>query len=546
MKQILNIKIKSIFSILLFLMLYSGAYAGFNITGADSTIKFSGKVFVLAVGINDYSHFFGKAAIMKYCESDANNFVNRVKKDSSFKDVQSFIITGKDATKESIKEAFKGISQLASPNDLFIFFNSTFGSEGSVILSDSSTISAVEMYSWSQSILTARQLFYMDICGGDNFICKLKKYILQNPNVSALCKQDRIVLSIGTAYETSKLSGGVLTMSYVRNCGVSLFKIFSDSNRCKIKFLYDLYYGDSLIKRQNEFEIEYFSEKDFYKSLIENDTKRTINLIPDDETEKDKNIIKKGETLCLIIGVKDYENVKPLNNTLNDAGEIKNVLSDKYNTKIIYLTNPTYDEFSLKLIQIQNDYKFEAGSQFILYAAAHGAKNELGEGCLLLKDSKIEKGILKNAFLLTSIKRFVGQLGCTNSLMLIDICHSGTMFDEENCVEPAAIEIPKNSQIFNEKLSPASAAYKNFLNQTTKIFIGSSNDQEAADGTGNHSPFAKVILDFLNGNTLPVIDSYYLQKSIEENIMKEGSISIPQFCMYGGCKKDGRFLFIKK
>jgi hypothetical protein len=45
---------------------------------------------------------------------------------------------------------------------------------------------------------------------------------------------------------------------------------------------------------------------------------------------------------------------------------------------------------------------------------------------------------------------------------------------------------------------------------------------------------------------LPVVDSFYLQNSIEKGVMEEGAISFPVFCSYNSVSSDGRFLFIRK
>jgi hypothetical protein len=141
------------------------------------------------------------------------------------------------------------------------------------------------------------------------------------------------------------------------------------------------------------------------------------------------------------------------------------------------------------------------------------------------------------------LRRIITSFGATNTLMIMDICHSGLAFTD-NCQSPTSIEIPLNSPIFTSPFSHNSPAYKNFLNQESNLYFGSSRDQESADGSGPNSPFATVLISFLQSNNLPVIDSYHLQKLIETKVMAEGAISLPTFCAYNG-KTDGRFLFIQ-
>ena len=527
--------IHAIFTIILSLFCFS--YSCAEISPAVQP-----KAYMLAVGINDHSSF----PPINTCESDAAKFVGRIKTDGSFTELQAALLLGKQATKDGIREVLISISKSAAPEDVFIFYDASLAAGGSILLSDSSTITPAEIYTWSQSILTARQLFYLDIRDGDEFIGQLKNHFQQNPDVSALCKQNRVILyAASPAFISEGNEGGLLTNLYIKNSTLKISDIFSDPSRTRTELFSEIVSRGTNkgLDDLGAVETEGFSEKEYQENIL-----RGTEVISDQtKSLGNDSVINKGETLCLIIGIKDYDFIRPpLKNTLNDARALRSILSTNYKTKTIPLENPTYDEFMLKLVEIQNKYKFEDGSQFLFFAAAHGCKDELGFGCLLLRDSKQEISLLKNAMRLIILKRFIGQLNCTNSLILLDICHSGTMLDDENCVKPSALEIPMTSRIYNEKLSPRSVAYKNFLNQKTKIFISSSNDQEAADGAGTNSPFAAVVLDFLKKNTLPVIDSYYLQKAIEQNIMTAEAISIPQFCMYGGCKDDGRFLFFRK
>lgn len=304
----------------------------------------------------------------------------------------------------------------------------------------------------------------------------------------------------------------------------------------------------TLLKNGNTMQIDFFSEKEFYTAVMpqrQSDTRATItgNTTPV-VTEKKKIHVRKGETLSLLIGCKNFTGFNTLANTLNDAKAIQQVLEQKYWHKTILMEDPDFAGFREMLLSIKEDYEFEEGSQFLFYAATHGAKDENGSGTMVFKDSRLEGKFLDKTYSLTSIKKAISQLNCTNSLMLIDICHSGTMFDDGTCIKPNAIEIPENSPIFTTKGTDG-PAFKNFLNQKTNIFIGSSTDQEAADGKTDHSPFATVVLRFLEQNSLPVTDSYYLQNAIQKNVMKEGAISVPMFCTYA-CKDDGRFLFIHK
>jgi hypothetical protein len=513
-----------------------------GVSPANSKEGFSGKVYLIAVGVNDYSRVRSFRSLST-AEKDAIQFRERLKKDSSIKTVTAFNFDSKHS-KADVLAAFDEIAKIADPADALIFFAAGQSFDGKLFLSDSSTLSASELFRKSETIFAIRQLFYLDACHGEQFTGDLKRQLMKRPDESALGNLNRIVLGVkGNAYEMR--DGGVFCLSYTKS-NIKLMDIFSKLNRLQVRVLNDLYY--QIEKMMPMMSIDFFSEKEFYTAVMpskQSDTRATITGgVTSDKEEKKKIRIRKGETLSLLIGCKNFTYFNALGNTLNDASRIKTILEKKYRHKTVLLEDPTFAQFRETLFSLKEDYEFEEGSQFLFYAATHGAKDENGSGAMVFKDSKMEGKFLEKTYSLTSIKKAISQLSCTNTMMLIDICHSGTMFDDGTCIKPNAIEIPVTSPIFTTAGADG-PAFRNFLNQKTNIFIGSSTDQEAADGKTDHSPFATVVLRFLEQNTLPVIDSYHLQSTIQQNVMKEGAISIPMFCTYA-CKDDGRFLFIRK
>jgi hypothetical protein len=521
-------------------------YAVFMLLGikvwAGSGVKvpkdFSGKVHLVAIGINDYQKILNAKFIS--AEKDVQSFLARLKSDTVFTEWDEYLFFS-NAKKDKIIETMQEVSKKSNQNDLFIFFFAGLANfNGDLVLADSTFISASELFFASQNIICARQLFYMDASFGENFLAEFRDKLIKCSDENQISKSNRVIIaSEGYSYETQE--GGAVTLSYAKNSKLRIMDIFSDSNRTRTKFLNGLYgytEGD-----KNKLELIFFSEKEFSWNPKNEAFTRSGNDNQSSSLEKSR-IITKGETLCFIMGCSNFNQFNHLSNPVKDARALQEILASKYNTHIIYLENPTASEFRRKLLEIRNTYQFKEGSQFLFFAATHGAKDENGVGQMIFKDSYFDEDLLQNTYSLSGIKKAISQFNCTNSLMLVDICHSGTMFDDGSCIKPNAMEIPKNSPIFqsNDYQSPA---FVNFLNQKTNIFIGSSSDQVATDGEGNHSPFAEVLIDFLKNNNLPVIDSYYLEKEIRENVMKKGSISIPIFCNYS-CKDDGRFLFIRK
>jgi hypothetical protein len=268
----------------------------------------------------------------------------------------------------------------------------------------------------------------------------------------------------------------------------------------------------------------------------------------EEEEEENKFVIKQGETLCLILGVQEFDNFTNLPNAINDAKGVSEVLKEKYLTKIIDLENPTSIDFKSKLAEIQDNYTFETGSQFLFFAATHGVSSRFGEQMLIFKDSKSgeNEGDYENVFLSRTLQRTItNTISPTNTLMILDVCYGGAEF-EGSCASPNSVPIPLTNPLFSTPF-PAEL-HSNLLTEKENIFISSSGNQTASDGEENNSPFTKLFLKFLNENSSPLSDNYYLQESLSyEKLLAENAFSEPMFCSYNcNPSKNNRFLFIKK
>ena len=299
----------------------------------------------------------------------------------------------------------------------------------------------------------------------------------------------------------------------------------------------------------NNVNIGIFSEREFVNEYLETkyENRGSTSQFIDQKSET-RIAIKKGETFCIILGNHKFDtpSFPELNNVKNDVFKIEDVLKSNYKTTTLLLTDITYQEFLDTIYYINSNYKFEKGSQILFYAASHGYKdNFLGSGNLVFTDTKKGK-FIQSAIDLRILKQMITGFGATNTLMLMDICFSGLAFESEICNEPSKDSIPLNSQIFTKKFNESSPAFFNFLKKPSNLYYSSSRDQEAADGLGDNSPFATVVIKFLEDNNLPVIDSYHLQERINKDAFKYGAISFPKFCSYN-CEvsPEARFLFIQ-
>jgi hypothetical protein len=535
---------------LLIILLYSlNAFSG-NIPEVLDSIhsKFSGKAYIISIGVDNYndSNFD-----LKYCQSDADYFLKSISRDTSIRELKKYIFRN-NSTKDQVKAAFTEVEKIATKNDLFIFYYSGM-SNGIVLKLTNENISFEEVFVLSQNIFSERQIYISDASDGSQFGISFRDFLKKKPLEKISTKINRVLISLKTdSYELSAgpnlkdsdFAGGQLTGS-LSNSKFKISTIFNKLNQTDkfwTEFKHDIYQTYDI-----QFplpDISIFSEQD-YLSEIKKEVKRGIVFSKIEEESVDKTIIKKGETLCILVGNQNFEKLNRLPNVMNDVLEIEKTLKNMYESNIILLKDIDYKTFVDTLIYIKEKYKFEEGSQLLFFSASHGLKDKFGLGYLCFTNTKINDN-MATSFELQTLKRCISNFGATNTLMIMDICHSGLAFEENNCNNPSAQEISLKNPLFTSSFNENSPAYKNLFNQTSNLYFGSSRDQEAADGRGANSPFATALISFLNNNNLPVIDSYHLQKSILNNkVIKEEAISFPTFCSYN-CKPDGRFLFIRK
>ncbi len=532
--------------ILALIFISNQSFAGIIADTLNVHSTFSGRAYVISIGVDKYAE---SKFNLRFCQSDADYFLKSLERDTTIKEILKYTVRN-DGTKEQLISAFKQVTENSNKHDLFIFYYAGMSNGKSLRLTNED-LKYEEVFTLSQNIFAERQIYISDASDGKQFGNSFQQFLKKKPLEKISTKINRVLLSLNTvSFELQKganlkdslFAGGQLTGG-ISNSKFSLTSIFnnlSHSDKFWTEFKYEIY---EAYKNETNFpDIFIFPEQDFLAEIKKESTRGVVINLNEKKTDE-KITVKKGETLSIIVGNQTFEKLPRLPNVMNDITRINSILTERYRTNTLLLKDVSYKTFRDTLNFIKQAYTFEEGSQILFITASHGIKDIFGLGYLCFTDTKTDDNT--TSYELQNLKRVISSLGATNTLMIMDICHSGLAFEENNCTKPITPEIPLKSPIFTTSFNQYSPAYKNFLNQESNLYFGSSRDQEASDGLGSNSPFASVIISFLESNKLPVIDSYHLKKSIEEKIMEEGAISFPTFCSYN-CKPDGRFLFIRK
>jgi WD40 repeat protein len=187
-----------------------------------------------------------------------------------------------------------------------------------------------------------------------------------------------------------------------------------------------------------------------------------------------------SKNYLLAIGIDNYAYWPQLKNAVNDAISFQEVLNKKYNFKeenITIITNEKATKQNMieafkKVIE-----KVGPNDKLIIYFSGHGFyDNLLNEGYWITQDSKkgTEADYLPNSFLIKMFK----QINAKHIFLIADACFSGSLF----------IDTQRGN-------------LENAIQSKSRWGLTSGRLEFVDDGRqGEHSPFAKYILEYLNNN----------------------------------------------
>jgi len=101
---------------ILFILFSTKVFSGIPIPEAHS--KFSGKVFVISIGVDKYVN---PICELNFCQSDADYFLKFLERDTSIKEIIKYTLRD-DSTKDQLISAFNEVAKHATMHDLFIFY----------------------------------------------------------------------------------------------------------------------------------------------------------------------------------------------------------------------------------------------------------------------------------------------------------------------------------------------------------------------------------------------------------------------------------------
>lgn len=232
-----------------------------------------------------------------------------------------------------------------------------------------------------------------------------------------------------------------------------------------------------------------------------------------------------GRYYALLLAAQNYEEFNKLQNPIDDARKLREVLVKKYLFKesdVVLIENPTrtmmidsLDSFSLKM---------SANDNLIVFYAGHGKLRTLGnEGCWIPVDGKRHS----SANYVSSgeiLKRFQG-IKARHVLLLIDACFSGSIFEEMTATR-----------------AEDNAANKYGRHSRKAMTSG------ALEEVSDKSLFMKLLIDELSSNRSPFLTASSLFHAVQDSLENvTGYTQVPQFQnLQTDLNEGGDFIFVRR
>ena len=243
---------------------------------------------------------------------------------------------------------------------------------------------------------------------------------------------------------------------------------------------------------------------------------------------------------ALLIGINKYEApLVSLDTAVNDAEVLKKILDEKYGFETEILINPTRDEIFDKMDYYTNT--LSENDNFLLYFAGHGqfdAHYDENDKCIndtgdcnasfwlpSNADSNSKSQWISNLV----ISSWVKSLKSKHALVIADSCYAGAM----SRGSPTKIRGEDTKKYFERLLSK----------QSRKVLASGGKEPVYDGGGGDHSVFAKALLDVLDENS-GYLETHALFDIIRRKVIVN-SPQTPEYEIIHGAGDDGgEFVFV--
>ncbi|HUL07414.1 MAG TPA: caspase family protein [Candidatus Acidoferrum sp.] len=244
-----------------------------------------------------------------------------------------------------------------------------------------------------------------------------------------------------------------------------------------------------------------------------------------------------GKYYALVIGNNNYGKLPKLTTPIADAEAIAGVLKDKYGFEVTLLKDANRYDILEALNQMRE--KLTEHDNLLIYYAGHGELDKVNQrGNWLPIDA--EPNSSANWIPTYQVTDILNQMSARHVLIVADSCYSGTL---------------TRSALTRLEAGKSPEAWANWVkvmvDKRSRTALTSGGVAPVLDaGAGNHSIFAKALLDALAKND-GVIEGQRLHQEIATSVAyAAGSFNVDQVPEYAPIKSAGHeagdFFFVKR
>jgi TPR repeat protein len=211
-----------------------------------------------------------------------------------------------------------------------------------------------------------------------------------------------------------------------------------------------------------------------------------------------------GSYYALVIGNNDYARMPKLDTAVTDAKEIAEVLSQRYGFKVTTLLNANRYQTLSALSEMRE--KLTANDNLLVYYAGHGELDKVNQrGHWLPVDA--EPNSTANWISNVDITDILNVMTAKHVLVVADSCYSGTL--TRSALGQLEAGMTRDAKI---------NWLKTMTKKRSRTALTSGGVAPVLDaGGGNHSVFAKALLDVLKAND-DVIDGSRLYREVAARV----------------------------
>ena len=265
-------------------------------------------------------------------------------------------------------------------------------------------------------------------------------------------------------------------------------------------------------------------------------------------------------SLAIIVGIDQYINdIRPLENAVNDAKKLAALLTEKYQYNVLLLLdadatlsrlNDLLAALRQKILPFPDgkEVKLESDDRLLFYFAGHGEKSDTlnsegPAGYLIPQDG--QDSDRQTWLSMRQLHDTLTEVPCRHLLIILDCCKAGTFRWATRKREAV-----RSQKLYQERYNYYTRGY------AQQVITSAAHDEKAADSSGRsrqqdreisgHSPFAELLFKGLNGEAdltgdriITATELYVYLDDKLKNIAKQ----TPGICDFG--RHDGsQYIFL--